>query len=381
MGEVATLRMPEVAPVTEMDMLVDNIAQAEAAYAVAPEAVSAEEPYGSKSIFDKVRKSRVGRFVAIGGAALAMTGAAETVNADHAEAQTPATATIVKESLKIEMSVAGSKVSAEDIASGKKTILGNIVVNGTPKAKVRKAEKNGDCKDVDGKKEVVYTEGRKEAGRAWGRDTRLSRFCKIAGRWIRIKCGNPAKFKKPAKAIENVIWVKNYAKTKLSLKAHAEADARAECKTSTSSAIASGHGEADASVTASLKSTMKIKGRMRQLIARMSGSATGSAKAKATATAEAICVTVTAEQTVTEQPPAPEQPTKDGTDGVGTTTPGQPGGAGAGGEPAPAGDDGTRCRDTADTQNGDQNAATEGDIMNGPSDQYGYCTAPAKPIQ
>lgn len=378
MGELATLRIPEeVALVTEIDMPVEF----EPVQAAMPETAVSEEPYGSKSMFDKIRESRVGRFVALGGATLAMAGAAETMSADRAEAQAPAPATVVKESLKIEMSVAGSKVSAEDVASGKKTILGNILVNGTPKAKVRKAEKNGDCKTVDGKKTAIYTEGRKEAGRAWGRDTRVSRFCKIAGRWVRVKCGNPAKFKKPAKAIENVIWVKNYSKTKLSLKAHAEADARAECKTSTSSAIASGHGEADAKVTASLKSTMKIKGRMRQLIVRMSGSASGSAKAKATATAEAFCATVTAEQTPVTPPPTPEQPTKDGTEGAGSTTPGQPGGEGAGGEPAPVGDDGTRCRDTADTQYGDQNASTEGDIMNGPSDQYGYCTAPAKPIQ
>jgi hypothetical protein len=71
---------------------------------------------------------------------------------------------------------------------------------------------------------------------------------------------------------------------------------------------------------------------------------------------------------------------KDGTQGPGTGTPGQPGGPGAGGQPGNPGGSGETCIDTADTTNGDMNATTQGDVMYGIHDQFGYCVGSATPL-
>jgi len=71
---------------------------------------------------------------------------------------------------------------------------------------------------------------------------------------------------------------------------------------------------------------------------------------------------------------------KDGTQGPGTGTPGQPGGPGAGGQPGNPGGSGETCIDPADTTDGDMNATTQGDIMYGIHDQFGYCVGSATPL-
>lgn len=80
----------------------------------------------------------------------------------------------------------------------------------------------------------------------------------------------------------------------------------------------------------------------------------------------------------TPPPPGGGTPPKDGTQGPGEGTPGQPGGPGAGGQPGNTGE-GAPCYDDASTTNGDLNPATSGDIMYGTPDQFGYCVGPAQP--
>ena len=70
---------------------------------------------------------------------------------------------------------------------------------------------------------------------------------------------------------------------------------------------------------------------------------------------------------------------KDGTQGPGTGTPGQPGGPGAGGEPSPSPNT-VACYDPNTITDGDMNPNTEGATMWGTAaDQNDYCIGPADP--
>ncbi|MEK7599712.1 MAG: hypothetical protein AAB462_01615 [Patescibacteria group bacterium] len=262
------------------------------------------------------------------------------------------------------VAVAKSSTSVESLASGKVVILGNMMVNGLPKKQIRKLEKEGKCKIVDGSEEDVWTQGRQEKGKPYGKDTRTSEFCKVNGKWVRVACGNDAKFTPPKNVVKApIIWVKNYAKAKMTLNAKATAKAEAYCKTPFTYAYAYGFGESSASVSASVKASMKAKGKgFRKVTANIYGKVSGEASAKASASAVAECH----DQGGVVVPP------KDGTQGPGTGTPGQAGGPGAGGE---AGNptNGAVCRDTTDPTTGDHNSATEGDIVTGDPDQFGNC--------
>lgn len=250
------------------------------------------------------------------------------------------------------VAVAKSSTSVESLASGKVVILGNMMVNGLPKKQIRKLEKQGKCKVIDGSEQDVWTQGRQEKGKPYGKDTRTSEFCKVNGEWIRVACGNKAKFQVPRNVVKApIIWVKNYAKAKMTLNAKATAKAEAYCKTPFTYAYAYGFGESSASVSASVKASMKAKGKgFRKVTANIYGKVSGEASAKASASAVAECH----DQGGIVVPP------KDGTQGPGVGTPGQPGGPGAGGE---AGDpnNGEVCRNEA------------GDIVTGTPDQMGNC--------
>ncbi len=183
-------------------------------------------------------------------------------------------------------------------------------------------------------------------------------WVKVAGGKTGRDCHNPAK-PSPTRQHKDikVINVKKL-NTNFTLKAHAKAYSNVVCPGASASAFA----EAEVKQRFKLKSYLKMSG---------PGQAhTGIKlydKAYAKAATSAHCDSTTINLT---SPNNPFQP-KNGVDGPGTNTPGQPGGPGAPGQPGSG--NGEVCRDTTDPNTGDHNAATQGDIVPGPSDQFGNC--------
>lgn len=218
----------------------------------------------------------------------------------------------------------GWSVNVESLARttegsvGRITVLGNILPNGTPKKQVRKAEREGDCRTINGRKTELYTAGwNTRGGISYGRDERISRFCYINGRLIRVNCGNAAYIKKTPKppVKGRVIWVQNMNKATLLVSANAQAIARDECRTpdGNASAGAYGEGKGSASARVNLKSLYTARSgaeNPRSVYARISSEATVKATADATAKAKANCAstTTTTVVTVTKNNPTPQPP-------------------------------------------------------------------------
>ncbi|MEK7059728.1 MAG: hypothetical protein AAB971_03160 [Patescibacteria group bacterium] len=291
-------------------------------------------------------------------------------HAEQAEATTAAP-TVTGSELTSSVAVGKSTSTVEALASGQVVIMANMKANGMPKSQVRKLERQGKCKVLDGTEVDIWTQGHAEKGKPYGKDTRTSEFCKVGKDWVRVACSNKSKFKVPKNAVTApVIWVKDYLKAKMNLTVKATADAEALCKTGNAYAYARGHGEASASETVSVKAGMKVKGKgLRSLAARIYGSLTGEAHAKASAAATVECT----DNGGTVVP-------KDGVPGPGEGTPGNTtpdgtgiGGPGAGGQPGNP-SNGEVCVDTTDATTGDKNKYTEGDIVTGHPDQNGYCS-------
>lgn len=285
-------------------------------------------------------------------------------SAPEAEAQTSmGTPELISQKTETLFSVTGnSAMTAESFA--KATVLGNHRV--VSKAKIIKAQKAGNCVTLDGSKTSIWTQGRHERGLPYGKDTRISRFCRIGKSWFRAACGNRAKFTLPKKAIKGrIIWVNSFNKAKLRVSASSTATARAECKTPNSSALAYGHGEGYGKAEIKISTLQRAKGKLKSLITSSRNRAEGTASSKATASAEVKCN----EQATTQQPTTPP---KDGNPGAGEGTPGHtnPDGAGVGGEGAggqPGEGDGEMCRDT---ETGEVRPAEP----NEDADQFGYCS-------
>lgn len=191
----------------------------------------------------------------LGAAALALAPSpAQAVEAPAQASTYPQPSLDVTATFKTERSRA--TVNASDISTGKVTILGNIRARGTPKRLEREAET---CRTVNGRKNIVYTEGLSGPDRkgTFGRDFRKSRICLIDGQWIRVKCNNRVIFRKPKNVVEGrVLWVKNIARLDLNVKAKAVAVAR--CEEGGASAYAEGHGSAKARVR--FKTFIKSRG-------------------------------------------------------------------------------------------------------------------------
>lgn len=351
------------------------------------------------SRFDKVVNS-----VKRGGAVLLGTASLMGIGVEAASADTTSPANLpasVTATFNTETSSSSVKVS--DIATNKVTILANFKAKGIPKKQLKKLEKNGDCQTFDGTKVEIDTAGHDTNNMTeYGRDYRTSEFCKVAGRWIRAKCGNPAfiKEKPPVPVVQDVMWVKTF--TKENVKLHAEATALATCNVNGASASGYGHGVADSKGSISLRSFIKgvEHGDSNSEAVKLYASANGKAAASAEATANCTGSTATiVEQPVTPVTPVPAPtPTcpagenlenvngteecvipKDGTQGPGAGIPTQPGGPSAGGQPGNP-TIGETCIDPADTTDGDMNPATSGDVMSGTHDQFGYCVGQAQPL-
>jgi len=286
-------------------------------------------------------------------------GSATELSTAEASADTTPTVTSLTETTQV--SIAGSSMSEASAASV--TVLGNHRV--VSKAKIRKAKKAGDCETVDGNKETVYTQGHNEKGYPYGRDHRTSVICNIGGNAYRAACGNRVKLHRPKKAVETPIkWVNAFNKAKASVTVTSEATALAICKTENTYAGAYGHGKASAYGEAKISTLLKAKGGgISGLTIKTKNGLSLSAQTAAKADAKVICVETMHGEVV---------PPKDGTQGPGTGTPGQPGGPGSGGTPGSS-NTGEVCRDTTQTSNGDGKAETQGDLYYGPADQFGNC--------
>lgn len=222
-------------------------------------------------------------------------------------AQTPQSPDILK-SVTVTFTNDGKRNSSStmsDIAESKVTVLENFKAKGLPKKVVKKLERQGKCETVDGTETEVWTAGHDTNSMTkYGRDYRVSEFCKYAGRWVRVKCGNPAKIeKKPPVTMTipgKVIFVNNIAKT--SAKLHAEATADASCQVA--GATASAKGSASADSTVSLNTVIKTaKGGADSVAVKLYETAYQRASAKAMA--EAHCDTT---DNGGNTPPPPEAP-------------------------------------------------------------------------
>lgn len=353
----------------------------------AVEAVTASyEPTLAGNIVERAR-SRVNKFNKLlrrGGAvvlgSLALGGMAET-----ASAQTTGTPEVTSTTTSLTIKLAGSQMSEKSLS--KATLIENYRT--IAKAKLIKAEQKGDCVNLDGTKRKIWTQGHTEAGHPYGRDTRTSRFCKVAvngaTHWYRKACGNAAVFKVPKIVVQHPFWVKNINKAMLTVSAKSQAHAKAECKTDNTSALAEGRGSAKA--TAWLRARNVLKGKkLKEVTTKEKLKVQGEAQSKASAKAVAICVDRSQNSTATPPETPPETPPKDGTPGAGSGTTGTTstgstdGGSGAGGTPGNTNET-HACYDPADSTNGDGNPDTTGSTMysNTTNDQFGYCTSPAQP--
>ena len=211
------------------------------------------------------------------------------------------------------MNLNGVPLRAESLASttagekGKVTVLANINEHGTPSHLVRRAERNGNCRTVNGRKEVIYTEGWNVNGeRAYGRDVRVSRICKIAGRWVRVKCNNEVRVVPPKPPVQGrKLWVTNMNKAVLRVTSRARATANANCVVPGASAVASAEGSGVA--TASVRFSSLVRGKHAPTAVsgfrfKVTTSAEAQANANAYAKAEARC------HAVPGVPPPPPPP-------------------------------------------------------------------------
>jgi hypothetical protein len=348
----------------------------------------------------KSRFNKVERFLKQGGAvvlgSLALGGMTETAAAQTTTTTTQnesQSATINPDGSKttMEFRVAGSKFSGEQ--SIKAEVLANYRV--VSKAKIRKLEEQGKCQTFDGKKTEIYTEGLSGNGRNWGHDTRTSTFCKNERtvvkngkrhkivEWVRAKCGNRAKINvRPKKVVEHPKWVNSLSKATLTVKAKERLVKGVECKTANTRAFAIVDVSAEATASSKVKTAFKKgKGKFNKMVASAKSRAAAAVKIKFNGQMEVVCAEVSQSETT---PPPPPPPTKDGTQGPGEGTEGQPGGPGAGGEAGNT-EKAVPCYDPDNTTAGDQIATTSGEIMyvaqESEKDQFGYCLVPAESRQ
>lgn len=262
-----------------------------------PIPVMAVEMGATHSLTERLKHNRMIQMLALGASAIGFG-----VAAQRAEAST----SVVEQGSETFARVGSSKMSMEDFANVK--VLGNA--RSVSSARLRRAERQGNCQTIDGKKTTIFTEGHYENGRTYGRDTRTSRFCRIGRIWYRVACGNKARFSPPKNHIPGtIVWVNNYNRANVEVSTKAYAVASADCKTPDGLASASASGRADAHTSASLsiKSAMKARGSVQRLKSSTQTSASAEAVSKASAQAEASCVS---QNTITPPGIPPKPPEK-----------------------------------------------------------------------
>lgn len=266
------------------------------------------------SILDKLRGTRLGNALAIGGAALAIAGG-EAINADKAEASAASPAEITNVTTTQTVLVGKSKSSAKALA--KAYIMGNHRT--VAKAQVKEDMAEGRCDYFTGKearKAGLQTQGYNGSGVGYAPENRNSHFCDSDGDGdydYRAECGNKAIQRKP-KPQEHVIWVNNFNKAKLVVKSKSVAEAETSCELRTDSGVITAHaygrGVGKGRAAIKIKNAYGAKGKgIEKVIAKSATKANAMAYSKAKAQAEVSCV----EQGGVPVPPTPPEQHKDGT--------------------------------------------------------------------
>lgn len=274
----------------------------------APNPLETEAPSASR--FDRLRTAALGTVAALTGA-LALNGAANTSTAEAAAPLSPPETTVTAT---IKGETKTSTVNVEDVASGKTSILINYSAKGMSKRQHRRLEAQNRCRTFNGKKVMIHTKGLPGGGPGqYGRDLRTSRFCKVNGKWVRVRCKNPAFVETPPPPRMTLptppIFVK-HAKGSVPIVARAEAVAQCVTSDGTASAYAKASGSATGSV--SLKNFIYSRGH-NTIHVRESATI----KARTTAIASVSCSTLV----IHIEGKQPEVVTKDGTKNPPTPTP------------------------------------------------------------
>ena len=311
----------------------------------------------------------------------AFTSPAMAVNATATKMTDSITSTSKLDSFTVGATIAKSKASASDVASGKITVLADNPVKGFVDIKSKACEDTkgpwtNSFKDANGKI-VWYME--KVPGRLCPSKASPTGWVKVGGGKTGRNCKNPAKLgKAPGPVVKGpVIFIKSFVNAKVHLDAKATVSVTCEVISGTARAKATATATARARVTISLRAFIKSKGNAAY---GNSFQAIASANAKAAAQTECSAsppapppvpgppttppckencggsppctVNCSPPCTVNCQPTCPPNtngtppncvPGKDGTQGAGEGTPGQPGGPGAGGQPGQG--PGPMCRD------------------------------------
>lgn len=316
--------------------------------------------YGRTAVASAARiRKTVAAGLAVAASAGAMASTAEAADTTFAFTNTETTSTTI---------INGSKVSDEALA--KVRIGAYSRANGLSKKQQRKIVRDGGkcySRPIGSR----FTNSlRKANGKLFFyRDTvkaGQNRFCRTeSGKEIKVNCGNPSFTGHTPKKTHlykgRVIAIRSWNKGSAKVEARSNSTAEASCQTNGGFAKAYGNGQGYAYGRISFRNIVSAKGR--NIRTEVRGEAEAEAMAKSSASANTQCSkntssTSTVTATTTEQQPAPG---KDGTQGPGTGTTGEAGGPGAGGSPAPATETGEVCRDDS------------GNVVSGPSDQYGYC--------
>lgn len=349
------------------------------------------QPEQNAGFMDSIRNTWFGRNAAklaiaaacFGGGELALANAASADGAPVTAGELPSTVTLtIPGAENVDTAPGSGSATASDFANGRVTVLSYIRANGLPKKFIDKNR----CFWADG----GYNSGETINGPVhptnanqvkWFYDPRETYVCHVPkslsptglakagnkgpnGKLV-DDCGNFWSSKPPEHVVQGrVELVRNAAKAKIRVSAQSAIEAVGR----DSNGNVCGTAEASASARAfvSLREYVKTRGKTAvKLYGKLF------ARVRTGASVSVTCGPV-------EFVPPGTVP-KDGTQGPGAGTPGQPGGPGAGGQPGNP-SEGAPCYDDSSTVNGDLNPATSGDILYGTPDQFGNCVGPAQPM-
>ena len=307
----------------------------------------------------------------VGMSVVALAGANELAPGGTSEADASTPGNVTHDTT---VKIAGDEIPAHVFSRSRVKIWVNHRT--VSKARVNKARRAGRCERVSAKKAIkmgIRTQGHNGSGAGFALENRKSTLCDLDGDGdfdVRADCGNKVRQGKPMpKKAKEVLWLNTGKKAKIKVTDRVELAELAVCRTENTFASASVTGKGEVSAWVRIEDAIKHRGKgIKKVIRKVRIGAGVEAKLDLIGNARAEC----REQGGVIVPP-PEQQGKDGSVGPGAGTPGQAGGPGAGGEPGNP-TTGEVCQDTNDPNTGDKNANTKGDIVSGPSDQFGYCT-------
>ena len=273
------------------------------------------------------------------------------------------------------------ELTTEEVATANSassvTALRFVNPNGLPQSQRRNCRMIGVGTNVP----TYWNSGVGQDGRLyWFRDTKRAKICGNR----KVACGNFVRFTRPPTNVITgpVRMVRRFnftVKLKVTAALSASVSAYATCTTggvtATATATASGWARAEAFVSAKARSKtvawVQAQAAAQQWAVNQEESLKASARASAELNLQAVATAVCTGAPppiklpppgVPPPPPPLPPPPKDGTQGPGEGTPGQPGGPGADGDPAPPSQDPSWCRDPV-----------SGDLVAGAADQFGYC--------